>query len=73
VRLAFDDLERALPRPHSDQQVAWWLGTTPRHVARLRAKGLDVDQADRYATRVGLNPVEVWGDDWWQPEEVVGS
>jgi hypothetical protein len=46
---------------------------------RAVARRLDIDpavlcrpltatQADRYATRLGLHPVEVWGADWSRPE-----
>ena len=29
---------------------------------------LSATQADRYATRLGLHPGEVWGADWYRPE-----
>jgi hypothetical protein len=47
-------------------------GGTLRSVARrlevdpaLLCRPLSVDQADRYATRLGLHPAEVWAGSWW--------
>lgn len=44
---------------------------------RALARRLDIDpaqlcrpltdrQADRYATRLGMHPVSVWGTTWWE-------
>jgi hypothetical protein len=47
-------------------------GGTLRSVARrlevdpaMLCRPIPVDRADRYATRLGLHPAEVWGADWW--------
>jgi hypothetical protein len=41
--------------------VARRLGVDPS----LLCRPLSVNQADRYATKLGLHPAEVWGDTWW--------
>jgi hypothetical protein len=33
----------------------------------LLCRPLSANQADRYATRLGLHPGEVWGPAWWRP------
>ena len=50
-------------------------GGTLRGVARrlgvdpaLLCRPLSVDQADRYAVRLGLHPAEVWGASWWRDQ-----
>lgn len=47
-------------------------GLTLRGTARrlgidpaLLCRPLSDRQADHYACRLGLHPVTVWGDDWW--------
>ena len=43
--------------------VASWYG--PKPIARvIRAGGLTDVQADRWATRLGYHPVEIWGQAW---------
>lgn len=32
----------------------------------LLCRPLTVNQADRYATQLGLHPSEVWGVAWWR-------
>lgn len=48
------------------------LGVDFRHLKRAQHDGLSVVQADRYACRVRLHPVEVWPTLWdlgrWEPE-----
>lgn len=43
------------------RSVARRLGIDPA----LLCRPLSASQADRYATRLGLNPAEVWGAAWW--------
>jgi hypothetical protein len=43
--------------------VARRLGIDPA----LLCRPLSANQADRYATRLGLHPGEVWGVAWWRP------
>lgn len=33
----------------------------------LLCRPLTTNQADRYATRLGLHPGEIWGAAWWRP------
>ena len=42
------------------------LGRHRPQLYRWRAHGLTVDQADGLALRLGLHPVEIWGEDWWR-------
>lgn len=69
------------PRPHSVAALAHELGIDPADTARLaralgigrrwirryRAVGLTDRQAEAWATRVGLHPLEVWPD-WGDTE-----
>ena len=43
------------------RSVARRLGIDPA----LLCRPLSANQADRYATKLGLNPAEVWGTAWW--------
>jgi len=40
------------------------LGVEPRSVIRWARNGLSPWQADDAATRAGLHPLEIWGEDW---------
>jgi hypothetical protein len=44
--------------------VARRLGIDPA----LLCRPLSANQADRYATRLGMHPGEVWGVAWWRPQ-----
>lgn len=49
------------PYPLSNATVARFLGIGRAEVSRLsRDRGLTTEQADRYATRLGLHPVQLW-------------
>ena len=54
----------------ADRDIATYLACTRRHIGRLRAHGLTPVVADRYATRIGYHPCEVWGDAWWDITEM---
>lgn len=43
------------------RSVARRLGIDPA----LLCRPLSANQADRYATKLGLHPAEVWGAAWW--------
>jgi hypothetical protein len=49
--------------PLSLRAVARRLQVDPAMLCRP----LSATQADRYATRLGLHPGEVWGVDWYRP------
>lgn len=53
----------AVVAPLSLRAVARRLAVDPAMLCRP----LSATQADRYATRLGLHPVEVWGADWSRP------
>lgn len=36
--------------------------------AAVLCRPLSTNQADRFATSLGLHPGEVWGADWWRPK-----
>jgi hypothetical protein len=59
----FDTLERLL-RASTATDVGAAIGITRRHVLRLRATGLTIHQADRFATAAGYHPATVWPE-WW--------
>lgn len=50
--------------PMSKRAVARSLGIDPAVLCRP----LTASQADRYATKLGLHPVEVWGVAWSRPQ-----
>ena len=50
--------------PMSKRAVARSLGVDPAVLCRP----LSATQADRYATKLGLHPVEVWGVAWSRPQ-----
>ena len=50
-------------KPMSLRAVARRLQVDPAVLCRPLTAG----QADRYATRLGLHPIEVWGADWSRP------
>lgn len=72
MRYDFTPLERLIvaavgPRLTNDNQrqsasriVADELGTTLHQVYRWRRYGVDRDQADEFAVKIGLHPAEVW-------------
>jgi hypothetical protein len=45
------------------RSIARQLGIDPAVLCRP----LTANQADRYATKLGLHPGEVWGVAWWRP------
>lgn len=47
--------------------LAHHVGVSVRTVWRRLHQGLDEKRADRWATRLGLHPGEVWPE-WWYPE-----
>ena len=51
-----------LPRDVAVAQLALALGFNRRTVGRYVHLGLDERQADRWATRLGVHPLEVWPD-----------
>jgi hypothetical protein len=54
-----------LDRP-SNRLVGNVLGITASAVTKLRRRGVvSIWTADRYATRLGVHPCLIWGDDWW--------
>lgn len=62
---SFDpELLVATMAPLSLRAVARRIGVDPAMLCRPLSAG----QADRYATRLGLHPSEVWGADWSRPE-----
>lgn len=56
-----------------DRLLGEVLGVQRSAVTKLRSRGsVNAWTADRYATRLGLHPAEVWGNDWWSvPDRVV--
>lgn len=38
--------------------------------AAVLCRPLSANQADRYATKLGLHPGDVWGLAWWRPDLV---
>jgi hypothetical protein len=46
------------------RSIARQLGIDPA----LLCRPLSANQADRYATKLGLHPGEVWGAAWWRPQ-----
>lgn len=52
-------LEKAV-RSGNERDTAFLLGVSQPTVRRLRMAGLSVDQADAYAVRAGMHPMEVW-------------
>jgi hypothetical protein len=62
-RLPFAPLERAAACV-SRRVLEERLGVSYRTVQRLVVVGLSDEQADEYAVRAGLHPLEVWGDAW---------
>lgn len=50
--------------PHSLRYVARRLDID----AAVLCRPLTLNQADTYALRLGLNPGDVWGADWYRPE-----
>jgi hypothetical protein len=61
-RLRFEDLEQLAGLTASE--LCRRLRVSGARLRELRACGLDTWQADRYAVRAGLHPIEVWGDAW---------
>jgi len=61
-RLPLQPLLEAHGGPWRDFRVT--VGSRDSVLHRARTEGLDVDQADRYACRCGLHPLEVWGRMW---------
>lgn len=49
--------------------VAETLGITAREVDRYCRLGLNARQADRFATRIGVHPRAVWGEDYDRAED----
>ncbi len=45
-------------------KLASLLGVSGTQVKQITAEGLTDVQADRYAVRLGLHPLEVWGLAW---------
>lgn len=48
--------------PFTAEEVAVVLDCTVDRVKRMKAKGLDVWQADRVACRMGVMPWDIWDD-----------
>lgn len=69
LRFPFADLERLLLRTTggSTVDVAARLGIGRRQVLRLRARPLNVHEADGLAIHAGFHPAEVWAG--WCPNE----
>lgn len=44
--------------------IATHLGISHRHAQRLHQHGLNPEQADRYAIRLGIHPAVLWPS-WW--------
>ena len=44
-----------------------FVGCSRITVGRWGRQGVPVSVADEVACALGLNPVEVWGDEWWRP------
>jgi hypothetical protein len=68
ARLPWDDLEEALRARWGVTDIAAIaerLGVWTRQIYRWRHDGLSWEQADVYAVRAGLHPVEVWGRASW--------
>lgn len=63
-RLNLDDLLVAA-RVATPRELAWQTGVSVRQVNRwFREGGIPARSADRVACAAGLNPINVWGDDW---------
>jgi len=45
-------------------ELARLLGVSQRTVDRWKVRGVALEAADRLATRLGYNPVAIWGFDW---------
>lgn len=53
------------------EQLALRLGVTPRSAHRWIGKQLLTrEEADVVCTRAGLHPCEVWGEQWWWPDDL---
>jgi hypothetical protein len=64
MNFPLEPLELALGRP-TDFQLTRLLRCRPDEIVTARAWGWSWAQADRYATKVGFHPAEVWPDVWW--------
>ncbi|MCU1458897.1 MAG: hypothetical protein JWL73_2989 [Actinomycetia bacterium] len=60
-----DPLEALLGHPNVSS-LARRLRCGGSEIATARAWGWTWAQADRYATRAGFHPAEVWPDLWWR-------
>lgn len=61
--LPFGPLMRA-SRCDTQGQLAELLGMSRRNLTRYVQQGMSMRVAERFCDRLGLFPVEVWGDDW---------
>lgn len=51
--------------PHiTDEVLGELVGVTKSTVIRAHERGLCASDADRFACRLGLHPLSVWGDAW---------
>lgn len=73
-RLSVEPLIARLPEEHRTDPGRY-LNVGGSTWKRYVALGLNTDQADRLAVRIGLHPYDVWGDDFWAdlPEWVFGN
>jgi hypothetical protein len=64
TRFSFEPLERHL-RAIGCTNIGATLGASSVTIKQARAGGLTLRTADRWATRLGLHPMEIWGDEYW--------
>lgn len=64
-------MKRRLPlQPLLDRHDGPWrefrtrVGSRDSVLRRAEVEGLDPEQADKYACRLGFHPLEVWGPAW---------
>lgn len=54
----------------TDRNLADALGVSRRVLYRWREDGVPIDTADTVATRLGYHPVHIWGDEWFDDDQL---
>ena len=72
-RLSFVTLEEQLERRHgrrlTNEELAALLHVKRLRIIRMRASGIQLSDADKYAVAAGFHPSSIWGLDWWKYKE----